>query len=215
MRYLMTNVRIFKGTNSRGDYHYMSCRLFNDKNPKANPTRLPTHYIMVPEIVDAFLAVTAALSTNTGGWQDVDMSKVPDEGYTTHHLDDVNREVCTLDGWYQAIYTRDYTDANGVFHAKNTLRLGRNGKPLPPINALRVTVQYFEDETFENGMKVARWMPVETKEQIAQGILERGYLKVEQPSTTTAIADAGDELPDEDDVEAKRKALQEQLPALS
>lgn len=214
MRYLATQVRIFTGTNSRGEYHYMSMRLFNDKNPAANPTRLPTHYIMQELIVNAFLECKDALTNNEGGWIDVDMSKVPDTGLTAHHLDDVNREIVNLDGWYQQCYTRDYTDVNGVFHAKGTLRMGRNGQPLPPVNAIPVTVQYFQDDTFENGQKVTRWMPVETKEQIAQGILERGYIKVGGNTVDTSMADTPEEIPDEDDKEAKRKALEEQLAAL-
>lgn len=214
MRYLATNVRIFTGTNSRGEYHYMSMRLFNDANPKANPTRLPTHYITLDLIVDAFLACKEALTQNEGGWIDVDMSKVPDQGLTSHHLDDVNREIVVLDGYYQPCYTRDYTDSAGVLHAKGTLRIGRNNKPLPPVNAIQVTVQYYKGETFENGNKVERWMPVETKEQIAQGILERGYIKLEQPSNNVTMADTDEYMPEEDDKEAKRKALEEQLAAL-
>lgn len=214
MKFLATNVRIFTATNSRGEYHWMSMRLFNDVNPKANPTRLPTHYITLDVIVNEFLKHKDALTENEGGWLDVDMSKIPDEGYTAHHLDNLNFETVLLDGWYQQCYTRDYTGADGVFHAKNSLRIGRNNKPLPPVNALRVTVQYFEDDTFEDGKKVRRWMPVETKETIAQGILERGYIKVETPTTNIAMADAGDEEPDEDDKEAKRAALQAQLDAL-
>ena len=214
MRYLATQVRIFTGTNSRGDYHYMSMRLFNDANPAANPTRLPTHYIMLDTIVNAFLACKDALTTNEGGWIDVDMSKVPDEGLTKHHLDDINREVVTLDGFYQQCYTRDYTGADGVFHAKGTLRIGRNNQPLPPVNQISVTVQYFEGETFENGQKVRRWMPVEAASQIAQGILERGYIKLQSSTVDSSMTDTVEEMPDEDDKEAKRKALEEQLAAL-
>lgn len=215
MRYLATQVRIFTGTNSRGDYHYMSMRLFNDKNPAANPTRLPVHYIMLPIVVDAFLACKNAQTQNEGGWIDVDMSKVPDEGLTKHHLDDVNREVVQLDGYYQQCYTRDYTDANGVLHAKGTIRTGRNGQPLPPVNAIPVTVQYYEGEAFEDGKKVTRWMPVEPKEQIAQGILERGYIKLQNNTVDEAAAPEPEPEPGEDDIEAKKKALEEQLKALS
>lgn len=214
MRYLATQVRIFKSTNSRGDYHYMSMRLFNDANPKANPTRLPVHYITLDIIVNAFLECKDALKENEGGWLDVDMSKIPDEGLTSHHLDDVNRETVTLDGFYQNVYTRDYTDANGAFHSKGSLRMGRNNQPLPPVNSLVVTVQYYEAETFENGNKVKKWVPVETKEQIAQGILERSYIKLATTTVDTSMADVVDDEPDEEDKEAKRKALEEQLKAL-
>lgn len=208
MRYLATQVRIFTGTNSRGDYHYMSMRLFNDAQPAANPTRLPTFYIMQPVVVDAFLACKDAHTENEGGWIDVDMSKVPDSGLTKHHLDLIRPEVVSLDGFYQQCYTRDYTDANGVFHAKGTVRMGRNGQPLPPVNALRVYVQYMKDADFGD------LIPVETKEQIAQGVLERGYIKLQSSTTDAANAPEPEPEPEEDDVEAKKKALQEQLAAL-
>lgn len=208
MRYLATQVRIFTGTNSRGDYHYMSMRLFNDAQPAANPTRLPTFYIMQPVVVEAFLACKDALTENENGWTDVDMSKVPDSGMTKHHLDLIRPEVVELDGFYQQCYTRDYTDANGVFHAKGTVRMGRNGQPLPPVNALRVYVQYMKDADFGD------LIPVETKEQIAQGVLERGYIKLQSNTSDAANAPEPEPEPGEDDVEAKRKALEEQLKAL-
>ena len=208
MRYLATNVRIYKGTNSRGDYHYMSIRLFNDKTPAANPTRLPYFYLMQEVIVNAFLACKDALTENEGGWIDVDMSKVPDTGATKHHLDLIRPEVVALDGFYQPCYTRDYTDSEGAFHAKGTPRLGRNGHPLAPINALRVYVQYAKDEDFGD------LIPVETKEQIAQGVLERGYVKIKNNVADATMADAPDVEDEEDDKEAKRKALEEQLAAL-
>lgn len=208
MKYLATNVRIFTATNSRGEYHWISMRLFNDANPAANPTRLPSYFLMQPIMVDAFLACKDAQTPNEGGWIDVDMSKVPDSGLTKHHLNLIRPEVVTLDGFYQQCYTRDYTDNNGVMHAKGSVRIGRNGQPLPPVNALRVYVQYMRDEDFGD------LIPVETKEQIAQGILERGYRKL-QPTTVDATM-VPDEQPevDEDDKEAKRKALEEQLKAL-
>lgn len=208
MRYLATQVRIFTGTNSRGDYHYMSMRLFNDAQPAANPTRLPTFYIMQPVVVEAFLACKDALTENENGWTDVDMSKVPDSGMTKHHLDLIRPEVVELDGFYQQCYTRDYTDGNGVFHAKGTVRMGRNGQPLPPVNALRVYVQYMKDVDFGD------LIPVETKEQIAQGVLERGYIKLQSNTSDAANAPEPEPEPGEDDVEAKRKALEEQLKAL-
>lgn len=208
MRYLATQVRIFTGTNSRGDYHYMSMRLFNDAQPAANPTRLPTFYIMQPVVVEAFLACKDALTENENGWTDVDMSKVPDSGMTKHHLDLIRPEVVELDGFYQQCYTRDYTDASGVFHAKGTVRVGRNGQPLPPVNALRVYVQYMKDVDFGD------LIPVETKEQIAQGVLERGYIKLQSNTSDAANAPEPEPEPGEDDVEAKKKALEEQLKAL-
>lgn len=218
MKYLQTDVRLYKDTNSRGDYYWMSCRLFNDKSPEANPTVLPIHFRILPVIVDAFRACTDALTPNPNGWTDIDLSKVPDEGLTKHHIDNLNPEVCALDGYYQQIYRRDYTDANGTLHPKGSVRVGRNGMPLAPVNALRVYVQYYEGETFVDGMKVTRWMPVSTKEEIVQGVLERGYRKLQPTIATSAnIPMAEDEpepKPTPEDVETKKAALKAQLEAL-
>ena len=209
MRYLATNVRIYTGTNSRGEYHWISMSLFNDANPAANPTRLPPYYLTQPVMVDAFLACKDAQTPNAGGWIDVDMEKVPDSGLTKHHLNLIRPEVVTLDAWYQQCYTRDYTDANGVVHTKGSVRVGRNNQPLPPVNALRVYVQYMRDEDFGD------LIPVETKEQIAQGILERGYRKL-QPTVADGnmVEEEAPELSEEDKA-AKKKALEEALAALS
>lgn len=213
MKYLATNVRIFKGTNSRGDYHWISMQLFNDANPAANPTRLPSYYLMQPIIVDAFLACKEALKENAQGWIEVDMSKVPDEGLTRHHLNFIRPEVVALDGFYQQCYTRDYTDANGVVHTKGSVRIGRNGQPLAPINALRVYVQYMRDEDFNE------LTPVETKEQIAQGILERGYRKIQPAIGDAGNASAPEPAPEEGEgeetAEQKKARLQAELAALN
>lgn len=208
MKYLATNVRIYKGTNSRGDYHWISMQLFNDANPAANPTRLPSYYLMQPIMVNAFLACKDALTQNAGGWIDVDMSKVPDEGLTRHHLNLIRPEVVALDGFYQQTYTRDFTDANGIIHPKGAVRIGRNGQPLPPVNALRVYVQYMRDEDFGD------LIPVETKEQIAQGVLERGYRKLQPTVVDATMAEEPAPEPEEDDAAARRAALQAQLDAL-
>lgn len=207
MKYLATNVRIFTAENSRGEYHWISMQLFNDANPAANPTRLPSYYLMQPIIVDAFLACKEAHTKNEGGWIDVDMSKVPDSGLTKHHLNLIRPEVVTLDGFYQQCYTRDFTDNNGVLHVKGSIRVGRNGMPLPPVNALRVYVQYMRDEDFGD------LIPVETKEQIAQGVLERGYRKI---TGVTAVAAEEPEPEPEDtvDKDAERAELEARLKAL-
>lgn len=208
MRYLATNVRIYEGENSRGKYNWIGMQLFNDANPAANPVRLPSYYIMQPRIVEAFIACGDALTLNEGGWYDVDMSKVPDSGMTKHHLNLIRPEIVTLDGFYQQVYTRNYTDSNGVTHQKGDVRLGRNGKPLAPVNAIRVYVQYMKDEDFGD------LIPVETKEQIAQGILERGYVKLQPVVATVAAAPEPEPEEDEPSVEDKRAALQAQLDAL-
>lgn len=208
MKYLATNVRLYKATNSRGDYYWISMSLFNDANPAANPTRLPSYYLMQPTVVEAFRKCTEALTQNANGWFDVDMSKVPDEGLTRHHLNLIRPEVVTLDGFYQPCYTRDYTDNSGITHVKGSPRIGRNGMPMAPVNAIRVYVQYMRDEDFGD------LIPVETKEQIAQGVLERGYRKIQPTTVDATMADDPEPEPGEDDAATRRKILEEQLKAL-
>lgn len=220
MRYLRTDVRIYKGTNSRGDYHWMSQRLFNDKNPQANPTRLPIHFTLLPTIVNAFLEHKDALKENEGGWLDVDLSKIPDEGLTVHHLDDVNKETVALDTWYQQVYVRDTTGADGKVHTAGSLRVGSNGLPLPPVNSLTVMVQYFEDETFVDGMKVKRWMPVETAEEIKNFIVARSYRRLTEGSIAAPTFAGAEEDNDNDapksaeDKDAERAELERRLAEL-
>ena len=217
MKYLMRNVRIFKGTNSRGDYHWMYVELFNDEDVAANPTRAPHKPILVPAVVEAFLACTNALTENPQGWIDVDMSKVPDEGLTKHHLNNVNPEVVALDGFYQPVYSRDFTDNNGVMRIKGSVRIGASGSPVPPVNALKVYVQYYEAETFENGQKVKRWIPVETKEELAQITLERSYRKIQPAIGDAGSAGAPETAPEEGEetAEQKKARLQAELAALN
>lgn len=217
MKYLATNVRMHEGTNSRGKYHWMTMQLFNDANPKANPTRLPGHVILQETTVNAFLEYKdTAFTMNEQGYYDVDMSKIPDEGLTSHHLDDLNPEIVALDGYYLEIYKRDTTDSKNIIHTKGSVRVDRNGNPLPPINSMRVFVQYYEAETFVDGQKVKRWLPVDTKEDIARQLLASGGYR-KQADPTMADPTMADELepePTPEDLEAKRKALQEQLDAL-
>lgn len=216
MKYLATNVRIFTDTNSRGEYHWMSMNLFNDQNPKANPSRLPTYYITLDIIVNAFLECKEALSRDEkGDWLNVDMSKVPDKGLTAHHLEDVQPEVVALDGYYQPIYRRDYTDSKNVKHTKGSVRVGSNGLPLPAVNQLKVYVQYFLDEKIVDGQKVMRYTPVEEAYDIAMGVLARSYRKMQ---TIAPVPKAEEPEPEpEDDAEkkaAERAELEERLKAL-
>lgn len=210
MRYLMTNVRIYKGTNSRGDYHWMTVNLFNDRQPQANPNRLPGKARLNPIVVDAFLACKDALTQNANGWMDVDMSKVPDEGLTAHHLELVRPETVVLDGFYQEVYSRDYTDSKGVIHPKGSVRTGSNGLPLPPVNTMVVYVEYFMDNDFGK----VEYIPVETKEQLANFMLQTRYVKLQQ-ETSAAPGEEFEPEQSAEDIEAKRKALEEQLAALS
>jgi len=216
MKYLATNVRIFTDTNSRGEYHWMSMNLFNDANPKANPSRLPTYYITLDVIVDAFLKCKDALSKDEkGDWLNVDMSKVPDEGETAHHLQDVQPEIVALDGYYQPIYRRAYTDSKNTTHPKGSVRVGSNGLPLPAVNQLKVYVQYYLGDAIVDGQKVTRYFPVETAYDIAMGVLSRSYRKVQQVAPVPKAEEPEPE--PEDDAEkkaAERAELEERLKAL-
>lgn len=227
MDYLMKEVRIYTDRNSRGEYHWMSCRLFNDKNPKANPSQLPVYYITLDIIINAFLERTDALVSreeNGAKWIEVDMSKVPDEGYTMHHLTDVQPEVVALDEYYQPVYRRDYTDTKGTPHPKGSPRIGSNGLPVAPVNQLKVFVQYYECEKIVDGQKVHHWEPVESAYEIVcgpRGVLQRSYRKVKATTTVAEAPVAEEEEPEkpaektEEQKAAERAELEAKLAALS
>lgn len=54
MRYKLQNIRINRGVNSRGKYEWLQAELFNDKQPWANPARLPQMPSMTQSYIDMF-----------------------------------------------------------------------------------------------------------------------------------------------------------------
>lgn len=54
MRYKLQNIRINRGVNSRGTYEWLQAELFNDKQPWANPARLPQMPSMTQAYIDMF-----------------------------------------------------------------------------------------------------------------------------------------------------------------
>ena len=222
----MRDVRIYTDTNSRGEYHWMSCRLFNDRNPKANPSQLPIYYITLDVIVDAFLACKEALvpkTENGNSYIAVDLTKVPDEGETSHHLDDVQPEIVILDGYYVPTYRRDYTDNKGTIHPKGTVRVGSNGLPMPAVNQLKVFVQYYEGEKVVDGQKVMRWEPVEYAHDIVygpRGVLQRSYRKVMAAAAEQPVPEPEEVEPEkpektEEEKAKERAELEARLKAIS
>ena len=218
MKYLRTNVRIFKGTNSRGDYYWIMQDLFNDEHPEENPTRLPRKPTLLPLIVNAFLEHKDALKENEGGWLDVDMSKIPDEGNTNHHIDNLAEETVIFNDWYNRIYTRSSMGADGKMHEKDTLVVGKNGEPLPATNEISVMVQYSEKEVFEKGMKVKRWVPIEKPRDLANLLISRYYRKkvdINPTQVTFAGAEEDDDAPKSaEDKDAERAELERRLAEL-
>ena len=204
MKYLLQNVRINRGTNSRGQYEWLQAQLYNDAQPWANPARLPVLTSMTQAYIDMFkeqndanLKEIPEYRVEVNGkvmLQVFELIRVPE---AVSHVDHVYTMVQPLNGWWRQVYRRD-TVVNGVTMPKGTPRIGTNGKPLPAVSSLRIVMrQYFDPDR-------NIWDDVENPEDIANLILERGYEQIEiaaaqptagaapaaQPSASTNVQEA-------------------------
>lgn len=190
MKYKLQNVRINRGFNSRGQYEWLQAQLFNDAQPWANPARLPVLTSMTQAYIDMFkepgdtnLKEIPEYRVEQNGkvtTQVFEVTKVPE---TVDHVDHVYTMVQPLQGLWRQVYRRD-TTINGVVMPKGTPRLGTNGKPLPAVSSLRITMM----QGFDPDRNV--WYDIENPEDIANLILERGYEQIEVQAAQPAISAA-------------------------
>lgn len=179
MKYQLQNVRINRGFNRRGKYEWLQAQLFNDAQPWANPARLPVLTSMTQAYIDMFKEPQDANLKELPEYrvtqgdkivlQVFEVTKVPE---IVDHVDHVYTMVQQLKGLWRQIYRRD-TTVNGVVMPKGTPRIGTNGKPLPAVSSIRITMRQAYDE--DRNM----WVDIENPEDIANTILERGYEQIE------------------------------------
>lgn len=179
MKYKLQNVRINRGFNSRGQYEWLQAQLFNDAQPWANPARLPVLTSMTQAYIDMFKAENNTnlkeipeYRVESNGKVVLQVFEVTDVPEAVGHVDHVYTMVQPLKGLWRQIYRRD-TTVNGVVMPKGTPRIGTNGKPLPAVSSLRITMRQAYDE--DRNM----WVDIENPEDIANLILERGYEQIE------------------------------------
>ena len=192
MKYLLKNVRINRGFNSRGQYEWLQAQLFNDAQPWANPVRLPVLTSMIQAYIDMFkeanntnLKEIPEYRVESNGKTVLQVFEVTSIPEAVQHVDHVYTMVQPLHGLWRQVYRRD-TTVNGTVMPKGTPRIGTNGKPLPAVSSIRITMcQAYDPDT-------NKWFDVENPEDIANVILERGYEQIEvaaaQPTPGAAPA---------------------------
>lgn len=218
MKYLLRNVRINRGWNSRGQYEWLQAELFNDAQPWANPARLPQMPSMTQEYInmfkeegDANLKEIPEYRIEENGkvvFQVFQVERVPD---AVKYVDHVYTMVQPLNGLWRPVYRRA-TTVNGVQYPRGAARIGANGKPMPATRSLRIVMRQAFDPDFN------KWVDIENPEDIANLILERSYEQVEEqaaqpianaPGSTDAAPDNNGEALTEEQKAEMQKRIEE------
>lgn len=221
MKYLLKDIQIFEGTNSRGKYHWMQGVLFNDKNVRMNGERRMYYSTSEDECMlylNANVCVkNAENSTDAVTVFDVNDASLKEAMQPGGALEDygdirhVNAVKVTwpLNGVWAQKYRQDVVENGVLVHKKGDLRMSETGQ----IMEFRELSFYLATDIDEDTNDRIYSQDPQT---VANRILERGYIKLdgEQVQIQTApIAPKAPEQPAEttEDLEAQIKALQEQL----
>ena len=191
MLYLLKNVKIFEASNSRGLYHWLQAELLNDKNIRMNGERRVYYSTSEDECkmyIDAG-CVTKNIQESSADITVYDVNdtslkeaikpggKLEDYGDVRH----INAVKVTwpLNGVWAQVYRQDVVDDKGVLlHKKGDMRVTETGQ-----------IMEFRELSFY----LATDIDTDTKERIysqdpqrvANRVLERGYVKLEEVQATT------------------------------
>lgn len=182
MKYLMQNILIMEGKNSRGEYRWMQADLFNDDDIFDNPAQLPRYFNMTPQVIDLFMPATekdAELSTdditvykvNEATVVEAIANKKYDDGTIVRgdilHIDRIFPLEMPLTGIWGRINRRNIiNDKNEIVAKKGEFRKGENGE-ITPVTAITLYLK-------KN--KEGNW--VDNPQQILARVLERGYRRL-------------------------------------
>lgn len=182
MKYLMQNILIMEGTNSRGQYRWMQADLFNDDDIFDNPAQLPRYYNMTPQVIDLFMP--AAEKDAEASDEKITVYKVNEATVVEAikngkydndvivrgdilHIDRIFPLEMPLTGIWGRINRRTITNEKGDIIAKQgEFRRGENGE-ITPVTAITLYLK-------KN--KEGNW--VDNPQQILGRVLERGYRRL-------------------------------------
>lgn len=219
-KYLLKNVQILEGTNSRGKYHWLVGQLFNDTNIRMNGERRMYYSVSEDECklyLDAGVCeVNKELSTDKITVYNVNDAslkeaiapggKLADFG-DIRHLNAV-KVTWPLNGVWGQIYRQDvYDDNHNLIHSKGDLRITETGQ-----------VMEFRELSFY----LATDIDEDTKERIysqdaqavANRILERGYIKLEEKAPATQPSVAQPQTPEAPQAPQTQAEIEAQIAAL-
>lgn len=182
MKYLMQNILIMEGTNSRGQYHWMQADLFNDDDIFDNPAQLPRYYNMTPQVIDLFMP--AAEKDADASDANITVYKVNeativeaikngkyDNGTIVRgdilHIDRIFPLEMPLTGIWGRINRRNITNDKGdIIAKKGEFRKGENGE-ITPVTAITLYLKKNKENNW-----------VDNPQQILGRVLERGYRRL-------------------------------------
>lgn len=209
MKYLLKNITIFEGKNSRGAYSWLQAELFNDADVFANPAQLPRYYNMTQQVVDIYKPyterdnqrsnneLTVLVVNETSFKEAIAKGEIPDYG----HIDQIFSVTVPLTAMYARIYKTDRYDANNnlIGKAGDFIR-NANGEVVPQ-NSLTIYIKKgFDPNTNE-------WTWVEAPEQAARRILARNYKLYESAPSATTPAQA----PSAPDAAQQEQSVEDQI----
>lgn len=208
MRYKLQNIRINRGVNSRGTYEWLQAELFNDKQPWANPARLPQFPSMTQAYIDLFK------EEGDANLKEIEDYRIVKDGKTVMQVFEVTR-FPKLETIAKRLKEADelLDDAEAMNDAKDLLanaisHVSHVHQVIQPLNGLWQPI--YRRDTTVNGIVVPKgsprigtngkpvpavrsirvivrqgwdedeqkWVDVENPEDLANLILERSYVQV-------------------------------------
>lgn len=175
MKYLLKDIVIFTGTNSRGQYKWLRGNLYNETNFRANPRQLPFYFAFSPEEVDMYMpyAKPNAQRPGTFNVNDVDLKAAVDKGDIPdlRHVDNMFKVTMPLPCPYARIYNAQVKDATtgAVQHEKGDWVIAEGQtQPVPVQELTMYLMKVVDNETGE-----ITWRDDPAQEM--RRILERSY----------------------------------------
>ena len=216
MKYLLKNIVITKGTNSRGTYKWMRCDLYNDIDKMANPARLPQYFIFNEDVIEDYEKYAVPDASRPGSFT-VDAKKMLEdikngtlEGDPLH-ITQIHCVVMPLPQLYARVYRTDVKNATGqTEHKAGEFVKSQMGEIIPVDKIAIYGKKYFDPEVNEY-----KW--VEEPVTTLRNILSRSY-KAYNPTGAVQPQDRQDApAPDggannaEEDEHAELEKLREEL----
>lgn len=190
MLYLLKNVKIFEAINSRGLYHWLQAELLNDRNIRMNGERR-VYYSTSEEECKMYIEAGVVVKNAQESSADIAVYDVNDASLKeaikqgkfgdygdVRHINAV-KVTWPLNGIWAQVYRQDVVDDKGVLlHKKGDMRITETGQ-----------IMEFRELSFY----LATDIDTDTKEReysddpqkVANRILKRGYVKLEEVQATT------------------------------
>ena len=221
MKYLLKNIQIFEAENSRGKYHWLQGQLFNDKNIRMNGERRMYYSTSEDECalyLDAGVCTKNADASDTKvtvyDVNDASLKEAIAKGGKLEDYGDVRhinavKVTWPLNGVYGQIYRQDVIENGALIHKKGDLRTSETGQVMEFRELSFYLATDIDDDTNER-------IYSQDPQRVAQRVIERGYVKLEESSTMQLAQPEAPQKPEapaqsEEDIEAQIKALQEKL----